>query len=65
MNSVTKERKKSYENSNFFYICGGHVEDKYAKDKKYCKVRDRSRYVVECGGTDLKCSIHHNFSQEI
>ena len=44
MQLLTKEQQESYENSKIDYICKENVEDKYAKDKKYCKVRNHCHY---------------------
>ena len=35
---LTKEQQKSYENAKICYICQEKFENKYLKDKKYCKV---------------------------
>ena len=40
MKLLTKEHQESYENAKFCYICKEKWDDKYAKDKKYHKVRD-------------------------
>ena len=37
MKLFTNKQQKSYKNPNICYICKEKVEDKYAKDKKYCK----------------------------
>ena len=37
---LTKKQQKSYDNAKIFYICKQKLENKYLKDKKYCKVRD-------------------------
>ena len=37
MKLFTNEQQKSYKNPKICYICKEKVEDKYAKDKKYCK----------------------------
>ena len=42
-----KEYQKSYENAKFCYICNEKFENKYLKDKKYCKFRDHSHYTGE------------------
>ena len=41
---LTKEQQESYENSKICYICKEKIENKYLKDKKYCKVRDHCHY---------------------
>ena len=40
MKLLTKEQQESYENRKSCYICKEKFENKYSKDKKYCKVRD-------------------------
>ena len=35
---LTKEYYVSYENARLCYICNEKWENKYVKDKKYCKV---------------------------
>ena len=49
MKLLTKKQKKSYEIAKIF-ICKEKFEDKYAKDKKYRKVRDYCHYTGECRG---------------
>ena len=40
MKLLTSEQQESYGNAKISYICKEKLEDKYDKDKKYCKVRD-------------------------
>ena len=47
MKFLTKEQKKSYENSKTGYICKEKLQNKYLKDKKYRKVRDCCHYTGE------------------
>ena len=47
MKLLINEQQKSYENAKSFYVCKDEFEDKYAKDKKCCKVKDRSDYTGE------------------
>ena len=47
---LTKEQQESYENSNICYICKEKFENKYMKDKKYCKVRHHCHYIGEYRG---------------
>ena len=42
--------QESYENVNICYICKEKFENKYLKDKKYCKVRDHYHYTGEYRG---------------
>ena len=44
MKLLTKEQQKSYESAKMYCICKEKLEDKYAKDKKYRKVRDHCHY---------------------
>ena len=44
MKLLTKEQEESYENGKICYICKEKFENKYLKDKKYCKVRDHCHY---------------------
>ena len=41
---LTKEQQESYENAKICYICYEKINNKYLKDKKYCKVRDHCHY---------------------
>ena len=43
MKLLTKIQQESYENAKCLYVCKEILEDKYAKDKKYYKVRDHCR----------------------
>ena len=47
MKLLRKEQQESYENAKICYICKEKLENKYFKDKKYCKVRDHCQYTVE------------------
>ena len=63
---LTKEQQESYENSKICYICKEKFENKYLKDKKYCKVRDHCHYTVEYRGVvhsicNLKYSVPKKF----
>ena len=44
MKLLTTEQQESYENANICYICKEKLENKYLKNKKYCKVRDHFNY---------------------
>ena len=46
MKLLTKEQQESYENAKICYICKEKFENKYLKDKKYCKIRDHSHYII-------------------
>ena len=47
---LTKEHQKSYGNAKICYICEKKFENKYLKDKKYCKVKDHCHYTIEYSG---------------
>ena len=51
--SLTKEQQESNENAKIYPICKKRFEDKYAKDKKYCKVRDHYHYTGQYRGAAL------------
>ena len=50
MRLLTKEQQESYENAKICYICKEKFENKYLKDKKYCKVSDHCHYTEEYRG---------------
>ena len=50
MKLLTNKQHESDENAKICYICKEKVEDKYAKDKKYCKVRQHCHYTREYRG---------------
>ena len=41
---LIKEQQKSHENAKICYICKETFENKYVKDKKYCKNRNHCHY---------------------
>ena len=47
---LTKEKREPYENGKICYNWEKKIENKYLKDKKYCKVRDHCRYIGEYRG---------------
>ena len=47
MKLLTKEQQESNGNAKICYIFKEKFEDKYLKDKKYCKVRDHCHYAEE------------------
>ena len=47
---LIKEQQESYENAKICYICKEKIENKYLKDKKYCKVKDHCHYTGEYRG---------------
>ena len=50
MKLLKKELKESYENAKLCYICKEKFENKYLKNKNYCKVRDHCHYTQEYRG---------------
>ena len=42
--SLTKEQQESYENAKICYVCKEKFENKYVRDKAYCKVKDHDNY---------------------
>ena len=65
MKLLIKDQEESYENATICYICKKKIENKYVKDKKYCKVRDHCHYTGECRGPahsiyNLKYSVPKN-----
>ena len=48
------------------YTCGEKFEDKYIKDKKYCKVRDHCNYTGEYKAAARNiCNLKYSVSEEI
>ena len=50
MKLLTKEWQEPYENSKICNICKEKFENKYLKDKRYCKVSDHCHYTGEYRG---------------
>ena len=66
MKLLTKKQEESYENTKICFICREKFEDKYAKDKKYCKVRDHFHYIGECRGPAHSiCNLKYAIPKEI
>ena len=67
MNLLTQEQQESYGNAKTCYICKEKIENKYLKDKRYCKHRGHCHYAVKYRGAahsicNLKYSVVHNGS---
>ena len=64
MKLITNVQQKSYQNAfKKFYK---KFEDKHAKDKNYCKVRDHCHYTDEYrGASDSICNSKFSISKEI
>ena len=66
MKLLTKEQQESYEISKVCYICKEKSENKYLKDKKYCKVRDHCPYKGEYRGAAHSVrNLRYNVPKEI
>ena len=50
MKLLTKEQQKSYDNEKIYSICKEKLENKYLKDKKYCKVKGHCHYIRKYKG---------------
>ena len=50
MKLLTKEQQESNENAKTCYICKKNFENKYLKDKRYCKARDHCHYIEKYRG---------------
>ena len=58
---LTYGQQKSYSNAKVCYSCKEKFEDKHAKDKKYCKVRDHCYYTGKYrGATHSKSNLKHS-----
>ena len=63
---LTKEQQESYENAKICYNCKEKFENKYLKDKKYCKVRDHCYYTGEYRGTAYSiCNLKYSVPKKI
>ena len=66
MKLLKNKQEESYENAKACYICKEKFEDKYAKDKTYCKLRDNSNQNGEYrGAAHSICNIKYNIPKEI
>ena len=50
MKLLTKEQQESYENAKTCFICKEKFENKYFRDKNYCKIRDYCHYTEQYKG---------------
>ena len=61
---LTNEQQQSYEKAKICYICKEKFENKYLKDKKYCKVRDHCHYTGEYrGAVDSICNLKYSVTK--
>ena len=66
MKLLIKEQQDSYKNAKICYICKEKFENKYLKDKKYCKVRDHCHYTGKYrGATHNKCNLKYSVPKKI
>ena len=66
MNPLTNKQKNSNENAEICVICGNQFEDKYANDKKYCKVRDQCNSADECkGAAHILYKLRYSIPKEV
>ena len=66
MKLLTKEQLELYENAKICYICREKVENKYVKDKKYCKVNNHCHYAWENRGAAHRiCNLKYSRSRTI
>ena len=61
MKILTKQQQKSYENAKVYYICKEKFENKYLKDKKYCKIKDHYHYTGKyIGAAHIICNLKYS-----
>ena len=66
MKLLTKDQQESYENTKICYICSEKLENKFLKDKKYRKIRDRWHYPGEYrGAAQSICNLKYSVPQKI
>ena len=66
MKLLKNEQQESYGNSKICCICQNKIEDKYASDKKSCKVRDHCNFTVDYRGLAHSiCNLKHSVPKEI
>ena len=62
---LTKEQQESYKNAKISYISKEKFENKYLKDKKYCKVRDHCHYTRKyMSATHSICNLKYSASKK-
>ena len=63
MKLLKNEEEKSYENAKFCNVSKERFEDKYAKDKKYHKVRLPCHYTGEYrGAPHTKYNLNYSYA---
>ena len=63
MKLLTKEQEESYEDPEIWHICKENLENKYMKDKEYCKARDHCHYTG--GAAHSICNLKHSLPKNI
>ena len=62
---LSKEQQESYENAKICYISKEKFENKYVKDKKYCKVRDHCYYTGKYrGAVHSICNLEYSLPKK-
>ena len=63
---MINEKQKWYENAIFCYACKETFEDKHAKAKEYCKVRDQRYYTGKqrCAAHSI-CNLAYSVPKDI
>ena len=66
MKLLTKEQQESYENAKTCYICKKKFENRYAKNKKYRKVKDHCHYTREYRGAAYSiCNLKYSVPKKL
>ena len=61
LNQITKEQQESYETAKICYLQKEKFENKYLKDKKYRKARDKCHYTGEYrGAVHSTCTLKYS-----
>ena len=66
MKLLTKEQQESYQNARICSVCKEKFQNKYLKDKKYCKVRHHCHYTGEYRGVARSiCNLEYSVPKRI
>ena len=66
MKLLKKEQQESYKNAKIDYTCKEKSDNKYLKDKKYCKVTDHCHYTGEYrGAAHIICNLKFSVPKKI
>ena len=64
MKLLTKEQQESYGNAKICYVCKEKFENKYLRDKKYCKARDH--YIGQYRGAAYSiCNLKYSVPKKV